>query len=209
MFQSWSCKHDIIYHNAACWAGSSLKSVIVSNIDRFLKVESVDSPSSKNRVLPYYRVPFVSCLLSAVFNLQLWNSTTYPAGILQYQNIEWLHNIWVATSPYTVVMTKTFLHQCVAALALICSSVYTVSSFSQVKIICNKLHREEAYQPCRDGSVKCNLVENSLMTLTAGALAGSIGVGVAYPLDALKTKAQTYASSRDASSGTVMNCNVN
>ena len=48
---------------------------------------------------------------------------------------------------------------------------------------------------------RCNLVENSAISLLAGALAGSIGVGVAYPLDALKTKAQTYASSKDAPSG--------
>lgn len=54
----------------------------------------------------------------------------------------------------------------------------------------------------RIGSVKLSLVENSLLTLTAGAIAGSIGVGVAYPLDALKTKAQTYASSQDSSAGT-------
>lgn len=55
----------------------------------------------------------------------------------------------------------------------------------------------------RQNSVKCNMVENSLLTLTAGAFAGSIGVGVAYPLDALKTKAQTYASSKDATAGSM------
>ena len=106
-------------------------------------------------------------------------------------------------------MTKSVVRRCVAALALLCSSLYTVLSFSQVKIICNNVHGEQAYQPCREGSVRCNLVENSLLTLTAGALAGSIGVGVAYPLDALKTKAQTYASSRDSSSGAIVNCDAN
>lgn len=105
-------------------------------------------------------------------------------------------------------MTTTFHRQWVAAVALLCSSFYTVSSFSHVKIICNKAQREQAYQPCREGSARCNLVENSFLTLAAGALAGSIGVGVAYPLDALKTKAQTYASSRDTSAGTIMNCNA-
>lgn len=106
-------------------------------------------------------------------------------------------------------MTATFVRKCLAVVALLCSSLYTVSSFSHVKIISNQIQREEAHKLCRQGSVKCNLVENSLLTLTAGALAGSIGVGVAYPLDALKTKAQTYASSRDSSSGTVMTCNAN
>jgi Mitochondrial carrier protein len=105
-------------------------------------------------------------------------------------------------------MTATSVRKCLAAVALLCSSLYTVSSFSHVKIISNQIHREEAHQ-CRQGSVKCNLVENSLLTLAAGALAGSIGVGVAYPLDALKTKAQTYASSRDSSSGTVTTCYAN
>ena len=55
--------------------------------------------------------------------------------------------------------------------------------------------------PPRIRSSKLLLVENSLLTLTAGAIAGSIGVGVAYPLDALKTKAQTYASSQGSSAG--------
>jgi hypothetical protein len=104
-----------------------------------------------------------------------------------------------------MAMMTTSVRRCLAAVALLCSSLYTVSSFSHVRIISNQIHSEQAHQQCRQGSVKCNLVENSLLTLAAGALAGSIGVGVAYPLDALKTKAQTYASSRDSSSGTVMN----
>ena len=50
-------------------------------------------------------------------------------------------------------------------------------------------------------TTRCKLVENSFISLAAGALAGSIGVGVAYPLDALKTKAQTYASSKGSNAG--------
>jgi hypothetical protein len=55
----------------------------------------------------------------------------------------------------------------------------------------------------RHSLTKCNLAESSLISLAAGAFAGSIGVGVAYPLDALKTKAQTYASSGGPSSGSL------
>lgn len=36
-------------------------------------------------------------------------------------------------------------------------------------------------------------------SLIAGAFAGSIGVGIAYPFDAIKTKSQTYASSSNSS----------
>ena len=43
-------------------------------------------------------------------------------------------------------------------------------------------------------------VDNNLLSIIAGAAAGSIGVGVAYPLDSIKTKTQTFASN-DANSG--------
>ena len=79
----------------------------------------------------------------------------------------------------------------------------SVLSFSSSKI---DLRRESIpfnVPLLRRNSVKCNMVENSLLTLTAGAFAGSIGVGVAYPLDALKTKAQTYASSKDSAAGSI------
>jgi hypothetical protein len=39
-----------------------------------------------------------------------------------------------------------------------------------------------------------NLVpDSSLIAIGAGAIAGSIGVGIAYPIDTIKTKIQTYA----------------
>eukprot|EP01035_Chromulina_nebulosa_P019191 gene19191-25037_t len=40
-----------------------------------------------------------------------------------------------------------------------------------------------------------NVIDSTLLSVIAGSLAGSIGVGVAYPMDAIKTKTQTYASS--------------
>eukprot|EP01036_Dinobryon_divergens_P035495 gene35495-46001_t len=43
-------------------------------------------------------------------------------------------------------------------------------------------------------------MDSSLVSLGAGSIAGVIGIGVAYPLDALKTKAQTYASRKSPSS---------
>jgi hypothetical protein len=52
-----------------------------------------------------------------------------------------------------------------------------------------------------DSKFKLNLaVDGALISLAAGAVAGSIGVGAAYPLDALKTKAQTYATANDGNS---------
>ena len=49
-------------------------------------------------------------------------------------------------------------------------------------------------------STKLNsVVESSIVALAAGSVGGILGVGAAYPLDALKTKAQTYASSRESS----------
>ena len=36
---------------------------------------------------------------------------------------------------------------------------------------------------------------NTLVSLGAGSFAGAIGIGTAYPFDALKTKAQIYAAS--------------
>ena len=48
---------------------------------------------------------------------------------------------------------------------------------------------------------KCNVnmvVDSAVISLAAGAIAGSIGVGAAYPLDSLKTKAQTYATGSEA-----------
>jgi len=48
-----------------------------------------------------------------------------------------------------------------------------------------------------------NMVVDSsgVVSLLAGGLAGSIGVGVAYPLDSLKTKAQVAAAKRGAADG--------
>ena len=42
------------------------------------------------------------------------------------------------------------------------------------------------------------VVDSAVISLAAGAIAGSIGVGAAYPLDSLKTKAQTYATGSEA-----------
>jgi Mitochondrial carrier protein len=81
----------------------------------------------------------------------------------------------------------------------------SVLSFSSSKIGYGRQSISSHVPLLRQNSVKCNMVENSLLTLTAGAFAGSIGVGVAYPLDALKTKAQTYASSKDAAAGSIDN----
>jgi Mitochondrial carrier protein len=91
---------------------------------------------------------------------------------------------------------------CIFALMQVMRSVL---SFSSSKIGCGKQSIFFNVPLPRQNSVKCNMVENSLLTLTAGAFAGSIGVGVAYPLDALKTKAQTYASSKDAAAGSMYN----
>jgi hypothetical protein len=37
------------------------------------------------------------------------------------------------------------------------------------------------------------LIDPSVISLAAGSIAGAIGVGVAYPLDTIKTKVQAYA----------------
>lgn len=81
------------------------------------------------------------------------------------------------------------------------ATIQLTASLRLIKVF--PVHRKSSFlTPIRKEScTKCNLVENSVVSLAAGALAGSIGVGVAYPLDALKTKAQTYASSKDAPSG--------
>ena len=42
------------------------------------------------------------------------------------------------------------------------------------------------------------VIDSGVVSLLAGAAAGSIGVGVAYPLDAIKTKAQVAAANRGA-----------
>jgi hypothetical protein len=39
------------------------------------------------------------------------------------------------------------------------------------------------------------MIDSTVLSLISGSIAGSIGVGVAYPLDTIKTKSQTYASS--------------
>ena len=93
---------------------------------------------------------------------------------------------------------SSFLRNCTLALL---ATIQLSASYRSIKVLSvNK--RSHCSTPTRTESrTKCNLVENSAISLAAGALAGSIGVGVAYPLDALKTKAQTYASSKDAPSG--------
>ena len=80
-------------------------------------------------------------------------------------------------------------------------SIKTALSYRAIKV--NQLNRGQydLVSIGRTRDTRCYIAENSLLSLAAGALAGSIGVGVAYPLDALKTKAQTYASSKDAPSG--------
>ena len=83
---------------------------------------------------------------------------------------------------------------------LVCS-LKDVFSYQSFVSSCFRNGHSISLSPPRIRSSKLLLVENSLLTLTAGAIAGSIGVGVAYPLDALKTKAQTYASSQDSSAG--------
>lgn len=40
-------------------------------------------------------------------------------------------------------------------------------------------------------------LEGSAASLLSGAIAGSLGVGVAYPLDSIKTKSQAWASTRE------------
>lgn len=41
------------------------------------------------------------------------------------------------------------------------------------------------------------MIDSSLISLGAGSIAGAVGVGVAYPLDTIKTKVQTYATRAD------------
>jgi len=43
------------------------------------------------------------------------------------------------------------------------------------------------------------LLDGTIVSLVAGAVAGSIGVGASYPLDSLKTKTQVYASAIEGS----------
>jgi hypothetical protein len=51
--------------------------------------------------------------------------------------------------------------------------------------------------PLRLSELKMVIVD-PLVSLGAGSLAGVVGIGVAYPLDSLKTKAQVYASTSTA-----------
>lgn len=49
----------------------------------------------------------------------------------------------------------------------------------------------------REGTSVNAFVDSTLLSLGAGSIAGMVGTGTAYPFDALKTKAQAYASNRD------------
>ena len=64
---------------------------------------------------------------------------------------------------------------------------------------CIAYRRNTIFRSCsRQTSSTLKLVtDSSLVSLAAGAIAGSIGVGAAYPLDALKTKAQVAAAQRN------------
>lgn len=50
----------------------------------------------------------------------------------------------------------------------------------------------------KHSTTRCSLIiDDNLLSVLAGSLAGSIGVGVAYPFDSIKTKMQDYASTSD------------
>ena len=97
----------------------------------------------------------------------------------------------------TMRVSASLWNTTIALLAIIQLS----ASFRSIKVLPANKRNHLSTQTRNKSRTKCNLIDNSAISLAAGALAGSIGVGVAYPLDALKTKAQTYASSKDAPSG--------
>jgi len=80
-------------------------------------------------------------------------------------------------------------------------------------LICSKLfHIDHAF--CRNsiysnhrGIYTLKMVDSSIISLASGSFAGAAGIGVAFPFDTLKTKAQQYAARKgvsDASSRETM-----